>query len=223
MGSKFMLDRSDTKHWGPRPDALGYIASVISDGAKVLEVGPGQVPFSKATHFVDYKPGANIIMCDVQKSPLPFPDKYFDFVYCRHVVEDIVYPFNFLAEMSRVGKAGYVETPSVVAELCRGIDGNTPPWRGYNHHHWFVWNHKGKLKLLKKYTYVEYMEFNDDNIVKILRSSPDHWNTHLLWDGALDYEQVVTGVVCPEYPATITQAAVDGIESTNQFLSKYKN
>lgn len=221
MRSEFLLDQTDAKYWTPRPETLDYLVSLIPDGAKVLEVGPGLVPFPRATHFVDHHPGENIILCDVQRNPLPFPDKYFDFVYCRHVVEDIIYPLNFLTEMSRVAKAGYIETPSVLAEVCRGVDGGSPPWRGYNHHNWFVWNQNGKLKLLKKYPFVEYMQLNDDMIDNIMRKSPVHWNTHLLWDGAIDFEQVIAGVIRPEYFGTITQAVVDGVESTNRFVERY--
>jgi hypothetical protein len=44
-----------------------------------------------------------------------------------HMLEDMYNPFPICAEMSRVAKAGYVETPSPVAELCRGVDGDKPP------------------------------------------------------------------------------------------------
>jgi ubiquinone/menaquinone biosynthesis C-methylase UbiE len=48
---------------------------------------------------------------------LPYEDKEFDFVYCRHVLEDLIYPFRVIKEMQRVAKAGYIETPSPMAEL----------------------------------------------------------------------------------------------------------
>jgi hypothetical protein len=40
------------KYHQPIEQNLKYIESLIDDGAKVLEIGPGFKPFSKATHFV---------------------------------------------------------------------------------------------------------------------------------------------------------------------------
>ena len=85
-----MLTNEDQKHWRPQPESLAYVSSLIAEGAKVLEIGPGQIPFSKATHFIDMTPGENRIRCDVQFEPLPFEDKSFDFIYTRHTIEDLI-------------------------------------------------------------------------------------------------------------------------------------
>ena len=39
------------------------------------------------------------------------------------------------AEIVRVGKAGYIETPSRLEEQSYGVQG---PWVGWGHHHWLV-------------------------------------------------------------------------------------
>ena len=118
-----MLSQTVRKWWGPLDGVQNYVADSIPQGARVLEIGPGIAPFRRATHLFDREfywdvlPEGilreNIYTGDAEGS-LPFPDKYFDFVYCRHVVEDLNNPFTLLKEMSRIGKAGYVETPSVM-------------------------------------------------------------------------------------------------------------
>lgn len=75
---------------------------------KILDVGPGGPisVFPLATHTVDYRAfdfpniSSNIvqIVLDFDQERLPFPDKYFDFIYSRHVLEVILvvdHDFNF--------------------------------------------------------------------------------------------------------------------------------
>jgi hypothetical protein len=64
----------------------------------------------------------NFHKIDPISEKLPFADKEFDFVYSRHVLEDSWNPFALCEEMSRVGKSGYIETPSPIVELGRGVD-----------------------------------------------------------------------------------------------------
>lgn len=47
---------------------------------------------------------------------LPFKDKSFDYVISAHVLEHSPYPENFLAELQRVSRAGYIETPDAFME-----------------------------------------------------------------------------------------------------------
>jgi SAM-dependent methyltransferase len=53
---------------------------------------------------------------------LPFKDKAFDFVICRHLLEHMYDPLLLLAELERIGKAGYIETPSSLLEKLHGWD-----------------------------------------------------------------------------------------------------
>lgn len=196
--SSSALTQQDRKAWAPVDSVVQWLADRIPDGAKVLEIGPGYAPFPKATHFVDNKPLPNIpadkmTAIDVASWPLPFPDKEFDFIYCRHVIEDMYNPFLLISEMSRVGKSGYIETPSPVAELCRGIDGASPPFRGYHHHRFITWVHEGKLKLVSKYPFIEYLRFTEEDITKSLREGPRDWNTNYLWEGEIQFQHLQNG------------------------------
>ena len=152
---------------------------------------------------------------------LPFADKAFDFVYCRHVLEDLYNPFLMCREMSRVAKAGYIETPSPLSELCRGIDGGSPPWRGYHHHRFLVWNCRGVLIFLTKYPIIEYLSFeNEATITARLRNNPLYWNTHLFWKNEFETRYLQHDVeyrITQNYPATVNTAVNDCIEAADAF------
>src|SRR5437667_8989346 len=107
-------------HWSPwRPMQL-VVGRMAQGRPRVLEIGPGRDPFGAATEFVDWHAwpelkGKPTHVLDVNQDRLPFEDKAIDFVYCRHTLEDLYNPMWLCREMSRVAKAGYVETPSPVA------------------------------------------------------------------------------------------------------------
>jgi len=184
-------------------------------------------PFPKATHLLsnefyqDKIPEnigtENIFIHDVH-DPLPFEDNYFDFIYCRHVVEDLDYPVTLLREMSRVSKAGYIETPSVRAEICRGIDGNGTPWRGYNHHHWFVGNVDGNLELIRKHSVIEYyLDFDESANEDILVKYPIYWNSYYLWENEVSFSINYHRAVSSDYMASILDLANAGSRSAGEF------
>lgn len=124
------------------------------NGAKrILDVGGAGSVSRHATHVIDRlsyewwqawpQKGTtaiqpeNWVVHDICASqPFPFPDKYFDFIICSHTLEDLRDPIRVCEQMSRVGKAGYIETPSSLLELTWGRD--NAPWVGYHHHRWLV-------------------------------------------------------------------------------------
>lgn len=96
----------------------------ISRDDLVLDVGSGDKPFWRADVIVDKYPKDNkqrisgsiifdkrklFIKADVED--LPFKDKAFDFVFCSHLLEHVENPTKALAEITRVGKRGYIEAP----------------------------------------------------------------------------------------------------------------
>ena len=150
------------------------VESLAADKAKVLEIGPGAVPFSAATVFVDWQifpalADKEVHALDINVDRLPVPDQSFDFVYCRHTLEDIYNPFWVCREMARVGRAGYVETPSPIVECCRGVDSGSPNWRGYHHHRYVIG--------------VE----AEGHMIRMLNSDPMFWNTYFFWDLSLPH------------------------------------
>jgi SAM-dependent methyltransferase len=85
-------------------------------------------------------------VCDHE--PWPFADDQFDVVLCTHTLEDLRDPIRVCAEMARVGRAGYIETPSAATELTRGIE--SPLWSGWKHHRWLVWAEENEVVFLGK-------------------------------------------------------------------------
>lgn len=99
----------------------------------VLDIGSGENPFPSATTITDLYPNDNIhregldmvkddrlfANLDVQSMPL-VANKSFDFVYCSHVLEHVNNPEKACQELMRVGKRGYIETPSRLNEILFG-------------------------------------------------------------------------------------------------------
>lgn len=209
-----MLSDEDAKFWAPLPAVIDWVSACISSGARVLEIGPGLTRFPRATHFVDWAPGENVVSCDLNRDDLPFADREFDFVYCRHVLEDLYDPFHVCEEMSRVARAGYVETPSPLAEVCRGIDGGSPPWRGYQHHRYFVWDDAGVLHFMSKYPLIEHVAFGGEaSMEAALRAQPMLWNTYFMWQGRIEWEHLQLDVDfrMPDYARRVGDAVEQGI------------
>jgi hypothetical protein len=225
MSSSALTD-SDKKYWPPVETVVQYLCNKIPEGAKVLEIGPGYVPFPRATMSVDYRPVPvetdKLISLDLDVNKLPFEDKSFDFIYCRHVLEDMYNPFPLIDEMSRVGKAGYVETPSPIAELTRGVDGASPPFRGYHHHRYVVWNHEGELRLIAKYPIIEYVRFSEEMLADWLRQGPKLWNTYLLWQDRINWKHIKSGpdfVITRDYSKILKDAMDQSAISGGAFFT----
>lgn len=95
----------------------------------VLEIGPGHDPFYRSNIIADKYVDNNAHRCgDIKIYPhqqfvqadgehLPFKDKEFDYIICNQVLEHVDNPTLFIQEICRVGKRGYIETPSLIGEF----------------------------------------------------------------------------------------------------------
>jgi hypothetical protein len=118
-----------------------------STNKRVLDVGSGHRPHKDSTHLLDLLPeddsergkpiktlGRPLMLGNIEA--LPFQDKTFDYIYASHVLEHTCDPAAACHELMRVGRAGYIETPSPFYE--QGY--NYPrPDRGWPFHRWFVY------------------------------------------------------------------------------------
>jgi hypothetical protein len=137
------------------------LLSGLPDDALVLDVGAGASPFPRADWVLDlmtfeqrgiynyqqrsderFSSDTWVVHDICGRDPFPFADDQFDFVICSHTLEDVRDPVWVCAELSRIGKAGYVETPSRIEEQTSGVHG---PWVGWAHHHWLVEVEDGEL------------------------------------------------------------------------------
>lgn len=101
-----------------------YVNFDIKPNELVVDVGSGGQPFPYATVLVDQfieksrhrdevfeRSGKPLVLADIHS--LPFGDKSFDFVYCSHVLEHANDPLETCFEIMRIGKRGFIETPTM--------------------------------------------------------------------------------------------------------------
>lgn len=98
----------------------------IPPNALVLEVGSGGNPYPRSNVLLDAYEETRERHWDtlIHDRPtvlsfaenLPFKDKSFDYVIAAHVLEHTPYPEKFLAELERVARGGYIETPDAFME-----------------------------------------------------------------------------------------------------------
>lgn len=136
---------------GDLPQIIGH----LKETDLVLDVGGWARPLARADWLIDLLPYETRGMFGTlgdeperftrdtwvtrdlcSRERWPFDDDHFDFVFCSHTLEDVRDPVWVCSEMNRVGKAGYIETPSPQAELCRGVESRY--WIGHGHHRWLV-------------------------------------------------------------------------------------
>ncbi|MBV8534474.1 MAG: methyltransferase domain-containing protein [Alphaproteobacteria bacterium] len=153
---------------------LRRVGDYAGRAQRVLAVGAAAGLLNAATHVIDGGPydaaGPAIdphtrrrsmpgtwTEADICATPWPYPDKYFDFSFCSHVLEDVRDPLAVLREISRVSRAGYIETPSRAREsfvpaghprLAAWL--GRPPAAGFANHRWYVENVEGQFRFLAK-------------------------------------------------------------------------
>ncbi len=218
-------------HWAPFEPMVRVVEQMVEGQRSVLEVGPGKKPFSKATEFVDWRSfkeleGKPVHALNINQDPLPLADKSFDFVYCRHTLEDLYNPLSICREMNRVGKAGYIETPSPIAEAGRGVDYQSPAWRGYHHHRYFVWGEGDTLMFMAKYPILEHTQIPEveHQLIDLLNAHPLFWNTYFFWEGTLKFrllEHDKDFRITRDYPQRVGQAIEQARKNTVEVQTRY--
>ncbi len=96
-------------------------------GERVLDIGSGGDPFPYATILADrylqptqhrtatfVRGGQPVVICDV--SALPFRSQVFDYIVCSHVLEHVDDPVQACQELQRAGRAGFIETPTLMKD-----------------------------------------------------------------------------------------------------------
>ncbi len=111
----------------------------IPANALVLDVGSGHRPHARADILCEKylndntERGGNavidrpLVLGDILS--LPFRAGAFDYIITRHILEHVEDPPAFFHEITRVSRAGYIETPSLIWE-------NIHPMRSY--HKWVL-------------------------------------------------------------------------------------
>ena len=167
----------------------------LPDDALVLDVGGGANPFPRADWVLDllayqdrglygptpspdqerFGPETWVVRDLCEREPWPFDDDQFDFAVCSHTLEDVRDPVWVCRELSRVARAGYVETPSRLEEQTAGLQG---AWVGWSHHRWIVEDVDGRLDFVFKH--------------HVLCGRPSTQIPRSVWEAASEAERVLT-------------------------------
>ena len=227
------------KYWQPIHEVRNVVEKFCQSKnyTNIVEVGPGKIPFPLATRFVGYNEfRSDYIPVDIDENPLPFGNKELDFIYSRHVLEDIQNPNYAIREMIRCSKSGYAETPSPLVEITKGVDAEDTSkfYAGYHHHRYIVWSdmEKNEMYFLPKYSCIidHFWETSKESI-KLLEENPIYWNNYFLWDEKHNpptIKMYKVGVnlglekgLMNEYLEMLSVAAITSIKNTDFFFRKY--
>jgi SAM-dependent methyltransferase len=190
--------------------ALMFVDDIKKDGWKILDVGAGDQPTRFSTHVIDiqafhseYRFGLmgdirvpaqftkeTWVSHDICNYPWPFPDKYFDFVWCSQTLEDIRDPIGVCKEMSRVGKQGYINTPSKHIEL---VQHQSNAYNGFWHHRWLITFDKKESTLIfeQKTSNATCMKWDDDKYLDALRKNPKLTFVSIWWESYIKSKEIV--------------------------------
>lgn len=166
---------------------------------RVLDLGSGNAPHPWASVLCDRLPGDDAERAEraplqrdarpfviADGEALPFRTGAFDYVICSHVLEHARDPAALLAEVARVGRRGYIETPSPLSEALFG----------WPFHRWVVFQEDGVLLLAPRREGRPFGDlFHDlyrrDVFFRLFfRHHPELFFTRLEWEGEVRHRFV---------------------------------
>lgn len=180
---------------------MGRCGLRIGKRDKVLEIGSGHNPMFRSDVLIDKYPNDDSHRCggiriyphqrfiDAQGEQLPFEDKAFDYVICNQVLEHAEDPARFLAEITRVGRRGYIETPSMPGELMFPKSA----------HKWVILLVDGKLVFFEKEKmpgnyrndygelFLNYLPYQSLPYKVLKVSEPNLMINRVEWEGSVDF------------------------------------
>lgn len=212
-------------HIGRIKWALRKVRLPVGKNALVLDVGSGNSPYPRSDVLLDRLKGdahrcgqalivdRTLVLGDAFQ--MPFKDKAFDFVVASHILEHMKEPEIFLAELMRIAKAGYIETPNAIGEQIVPM----------NIHCLEVMNLDNKLVIRKKSSPADIgtlgiLEIHKKNSQwqKLFRESPDLFHTRYFWKDHIDYEILNPETSC-DWIDKVYEQSTNGGES-NDYRSK---
>ncbi len=173
---------------------MGLRVGQIGDNELVLEIGSGDRPNPRSDVLLDRFIEDNterggelsidrpLIVADAHQ--LPFKDQSFDYIICFHILEHMDDPAQFIREITRVGKRGWIQSPSEIAEKLFH----------WSFHRWYVNLIDGKLILhpnTGEETFgdlFDYLYTHNPRFARFSRSMPALFYVDHEWDGGIQFE-----------------------------------
>ena len=159
----------------------------------VLEIGSGHNPKTRSDilcdKFIndDLQRGGSIVadrpLVEADGQYLPFADASFDYVICSHILEHVENPELLISELTRVASAGYIETPSEIAERLYG----------WPYHNWLVNLVNDRLVIQKKAVKGQFGQLfhalaaHDKNFARFHVTHHKLFLVQYEWTGKIDY------------------------------------
>jgi SAM-dependent methyltransferase len=176
----------------------------VSKTDLVLEVGSGGNPYGRSNvlidghletrerHFAPLVSDRPTVVGFAEN--LPFKDNSFDFLIAAHVLEHSKDPVQFLAEIQRVSKAGYIEVPDAFMERLNP----------YKDHRLEITVRDNILVITKKAGWKhdpELVELYEDRAKEfvtkeLMPSRPFAFHTRFYWTDKIDYKVNNADVDC---------------------------
>lgn len=203
IGDEIYLDTEEFNAYPPITHVVNFYHNFILENnfTRVLEVGPGGSPMTNlSTHVIDHQlekwgiQGVVAWNIDMGVDKIPVDDNYFDFVFCRHVLEDLNNPLDAFNEIKRVAKNGYLETPSPQIEALLIGGWNNPrlhKGRGWHHHRFLLWSEvsTNTLYALPKYPLLDFIQpasvfghrDTERQAVELCSTYSNMWNNYYAW------------------------------------------
>lgn len=169
----------------------------------VLDVGSGGHPHSSADVLVDrfiedtlqHRDNRRLIkdrpFILADATALPFRDKSFDYVICNQVVERLEQPSRALDELARVGKRGYLSTPSELEEMICTVPSHL--WVFAEQNGILLFKRKQpihKLATTEIFGGVFWMLHDNPIYRRLMLEYPRLFYVNLEWEGSIDYREV---------------------------------
>lgn len=178
----------------------------------VLEIGSGHNPKARSDvlcdKFIadDEQRGGTIVadrpIVEADGQFLPFVDQTFDYVICSHVLEHVEDPVQLIAELERVARRGYIETPSEIGERIYG----------WHYHNWVVNLVEGCLMLRRNERNSQFGQ-----LFHRLAETDKHWKRfhlthHNLFLVQYEWEKEINYEILPDPESALDLECPDTLE-----------
>jgi len=173
----------------------------IHENDTVLDVGCGAYPFPLATVLVDLfieksehrteklkTSGKPFVIADIEH--LPFDDNKYDFVFCSHLLEHTRNPIIACEELIRVGKRGYIETPSLMTDVLFSWAKGMHKWFTVimcNRIVFFEYNRRLAEGIRSSYWKDSIFSKRYHPLQSVFFQNLDLFNNSMIWEGQFNY------------------------------------